>query len=128
MDRIRARAERGAHEDGCGDCPMCVAERSGRPLAVTDFVPRPDGGPPPIYDGAEGYLVKEAKKALATADLQPGESLPFIHMGSRREDGTLATASFSVESDGAIYWTSPSKRILVARVGSCATLQGWRVV
>lgn len=115
MDRLRARPFLDSADD-CGDCPMCVAERSGVPLSVTDFVPRPDGGPPPIYDGAEPFLVREARKALATADLRPGESLPFIHIGGPAAGGAFEAASFSVDCEGRIYWTSPSKRVLVARV------------
>jgi hypothetical protein len=96
------------------DCPMCIAERSGRTLSFADFVPRPDGGPPPIFDGAERFLVSEARKALATVDLAEDEAVHFIQMGNG-PDG-METASFSVERDGAVYWTSPSKRVLVARI------------
>lgn len=122
MERLRARARResapASTEHDFDGCPMCIAERSGRPLSVRDFMPRPDGGPPPIYDGADAYLVAEARKALAEDDLGPGESLPFITLGVPGADGALEAATFSVDSEGRIYWTSPTRHILVTQIPS----------
>jgi len=106
----------GDHDPATDDCPMCVAERSGRPLAASDFLVRPDGGPPPIYDNARSFLLAEAKKALAEHDLAPGESYDFIVMGDGRPDGSFAPAAFSVDAHGTIYWTSATKRLFIARL------------
>ena len=101
-----------AVDDGC---PICVAQRSGAPTAfdISALFPSADGAPPPIE---ESFLIAEARKALEREQPASGKSISFIQFGSKLPDGSFASSGFSVESDGRIFWTSPTQRKLVGQV------------
>ena len=96
-----------SHDHGDDDCPMC---RGDAPIA--SFFPDAEGNPPTGH--SKEFLVKEAIKARKTLAPEEEEA-PFIQMGLSR-GGRLVRAQFSVDREGAIFWTFDGKRTLVAHI------------
>lgn len=112
--RVITFAEPGARHDLDDGCPICVAERTGEPYDVTRFLPGPDGSPP---DFEKEYVVSEARKAFDREKPRAGGApVPFMSFGVTLADGSMATSAYCIESDGRIYWTSPTQRTFVAQL------------